>query len=97
MPEQLTDDALATALAALSDWQGDATAIRRTAELPSFPAAIEVVRKVADVAENMNHHPDIEIRYSKLTFACSTHSAGGVTELDIELARSIDEIVAAHT
>lgn len=97
MPERLTDDAITSALTSLPEWQGDASSIRRTAELPSFPAAIDVVRAVADVAEDMNHHPDIDIRYSKLSFVCSTHSAGGVTGLDVDLARRIDEIVAAHT
>jgi 4a-hydroxytetrahydrobiopterin dehydratase len=54
-----------------------------------------VVDRVAEVAEQLDHHPDIDIRWRTLTFACSTHSAGGVTDRDITLARRIDEIVAA--
>ena len=64
-------------------------------KLPSFMGAIAVVDRVAEVAEAMDHHPDIDIRWRTLTFACATHSAGGVTAKDIELARRIDEIVAA--
>jgi 4a-hydroxytetrahydrobiopterin dehydratase len=93
MPDLLDADAVATALAALDGWSGDAAAITRTAQLPSFPDAIAVVDRVAVVAEEMDHHPDIDIRYRTLTFVCATHSAGGVTGLDIELARRIDEIV----
>ena len=51
----------------------------RTVELASFPQAIEVVDRVAEVAERDNHHPDIDIRWRTLTFRCSTHCAGGVT------------------
>ena len=93
MPERLSDEQLRDALASLPEWHSDASALRRTVELPDFPTAIEAVRKVADVAEQMNHHPDIDIRYRMLTFVCSTHSAGGVTEFDAQLAHRIDEIV----
>jgi 4a-hydroxytetrahydrobiopterin dehydratase len=82
-------------LAELDGWSGDSGGITRTAKLPSFPAAIGVVDRVAAVAEEMDHHPDIDIRWRTLTFVCSTHSAGGVTMKDINLARRIDEIVAA--
>ena len=71
------------------------TRITRTVKLPTFPAAIAVVDRVAVVAEEMDHHPDIDIRWRTLTFVCATHSAGGVTTKDFELARRIDEIVAA--
>jgi 4a-hydroxytetrahydrobiopterin dehydratase len=94
MPTLLDADAVGVALGELDGWSGDTTAITRTAQLPSFPDAIAVVDRVAVVAEEMNHHPDIDIRWRNLTFACATHSAGGVTDLDIELARRIDEIVA---
>ena len=61
----------------------------------SFPDAIKVVDQVAVVAEELDHHPDIDIRWRTLTFACSTHSEGGVTGKDMELARRIDGIIAA--
>ncbi|MCW6010962.1 4a-hydroxytetrahydrobiopterin dehydratase [Micromonospora sp. CPCC 205371] len=82
------------ALADLPEWSGDDTTITRTVELHSFMDAIAVVDRVAVVAEEMDHHPDIDIRWRKLTFRCSTHSAGKVTERDFELARRIDDIVA---
>jgi 4a-hydroxytetrahydrobiopterin dehydratase len=94
MATLLSTDELPNRLATLHGWSGDATGITRTVELPTFPAAIEVVNRVAQVAEEMNHHPDIDIRWRTLRFTCATHSAGGVTDLDIELARHIDEIVA---
>jgi 4a-hydroxytetrahydrobiopterin dehydratase len=89
----LDADGLRDALAGLDGWTGDSAAITRTAELPGFTAAIAVVDRVASVAEEMDHHPDIDIRWRTLTFRCATHSIGGVTQRDIELARRIDEIV----
>ena len=83
------------ALAGLTEWSGDPSGISRTAALPTFPAAINVVDRVAVVAEEMDHHPDMDIRWRKVTFTCSTHSAGGVTSKDIDLARRIDEIISA--
>jgi len=94
MAEVLTDEAVAAGLGSLDGWTGDHTGIERTAQLPSFPAAIAAVDRVAEVAEEMDHHPDIDIRWRTLTFRCATHSAGGVTQKDLDLARRIDEIVA---
>ena len=91
----LSEDEIQAALADLQDWSGDAHGITRTAELASFPDAIKVVDKVAVVAEEFDHHPDIDIRWRTLTFACSTHSEGGVTSKDVELAGRIDQIIAA--
>ncbi|MGI5127564.1 4a-hydroxytetrahydrobiopterin dehydratase [Pseudonocardia sp. CA-107938] len=95
MPNLLDDDAITDALGTLTAWTRDGDSLVRTAQLPSFPAAISVVDRVADVAEQADHHPDIDIRWRTLTFRCSTHSAGGITELDVTLARAIDEQVAA--
>jgi len=68
----------------------------RSASLPSFPDAIALVDRVAVVAEQMDHHPDIDIRWRTVTFTCATHSKGGVTDLDVRLATQIDEVLAAH-
>jgi len=84
---------LAQALSGLDGWQYDGSAIRRTVSLPGFLAAIRVVDRVAEAAEQMDHHPDIDIRWRTLTFACVTHSAGAVTDRDVTLASKIDEIV----
>lgn len=94
MAELIPTDELANRLATLDGWSGDGKAITRTVELSTFPAAIEVVNRVATVAESMDHHPDIDIRWRSVTFACATHTAGGVTDKDIELARRINDIVA---
>jgi 4a-hydroxytetrahydrobiopterin dehydratase len=95
MAELLSADQVAAGLADLDDWSGDTSGITRTAALPTFLSAIAVVDRVATVAEEADHHPDIDIRWRNLTFSCATHSAGGVTAKDLALARRIDEIVAA--
>jgi 4a-hydroxytetrahydrobiopterin dehydratase len=95
MAELLSDDEVSTALADLSGWERDGDAIVRTAELPSFPVAIDVVDRVAEDAEERDHHPDIDIRWRTLTFRLSTHSAGGLTAKDTELAAQIDARIAA--
>jgi len=97
MADLLDADSLARALSGLDGWTGDPSGITRTAALPTFPAAIAVVDRVAEVAEELDHHPDIDIRWRNLTFTCATHSAGGVTGKDVDLAARIDEIVRAAT
>lgn len=91
----LSEDEIRAALADLEGWSGDAHGITRAAELPSFPGAIKVVDEVAVIAEELDHHPDIDIRWRTLTFVCSTHSEGGVTRKDVELAGRINAIIAA--
>jgi 4a-hydroxytetrahydrobiopterin dehydratase len=93
MAELLDDNAVRGALETLDGWTGDPKEITRTVKLPTFPAAIAVVDRVAEVAEQLDHHPDIDIRWRTLVFHCATHSAGGVTERDVDLARRIDGIV----
>ncbi|MGH3911294.1 MAG: 4a-hydroxytetrahydrobiopterin dehydratase [Pseudonocardiaceae bacterium] len=97
MAEIWDDEQVKAALDRLADWQRDGDAIARTAKLPSFPAAIEAVRAVAEIAEARNHHPDIDIRWRTVTFRCSTHSAGGITGQDVELAGEIDRVLADAT
>ena len=94
MAELLDAAAVTDALAGLPGWTRDGDSIVRTAKLPSFPAAIGVVDRVAEYAESQDHHPDIDIRWRTLTFRCVTHSAGGVTTRDIALANRIDRILA---
>jgi 4a-hydroxytetrahydrobiopterin dehydratase len=95
MADLLDPGALRDGLEALPGWAGDTTAITRTAALPSFPEAITVVDQVAVAAEAMNHHPDVDIRWRTLTFRCATHSAGGVTALDLELAATINALLTS--
>jgi 4a-hydroxytetrahydrobiopterin dehydratase len=93
MPELLSDEDLGKALGGLTEWTRTDGALERTAELESFPQAIQVVNRVAEIAESDNHHPDIDIRWRTLTFRCSTHSAGGITALDVTLAEEIDGVI----
>ncbi|RKT52601.1 4a-hydroxytetrahydrobiopterin dehydratase [Saccharothrix australiensis] len=95
MAELLTDDQVTRALSTLPDWRAQDAALVRTAELASFTQAIQVVNRVAEIAENDDHHPDIDIRWRTLTFRCSTHSAGGITALDVSLAEEIDGVLDA--
>ena len=74
-------------------WIDSQGALERTFELPSFREAIAFVDRVADLAEEANHHPDIAISYKKVTLRWTTHSAGGITDLDYELASRTDGLV----
>src|SRR4051812_22158986 len=94
MAELLDADSVKNAVAVLDGWEGGPDQIVRTVGLSSFPAAIAVVDRVALIAEEMNRHPDIDIRWRTVTFRCATHSVGGVTTRDIALANRIDRIVA---
>jgi 4a-hydroxytetrahydrobiopterin dehydratase len=67
-------------------WQERDEALEREFELPSFPEAIAFVNRVAELAEAENHHPDIVISYRRVTLRWTTHSAGGITDRDRELA-----------
>lgn len=93
MTELWDDEQVSRALAGLTDWQREGDAIARTAKLPTFPAVIEAVRAVAEIAESHDHHPDMDIRWRTVTFRCSTHSAGGITGKDVELAGEIDRVL----
>lgn len=95
MAELLKSDEVRSALGARPGWSGDASALSRTVEFAGFPEAIRVVDRVAEVAEELNHHPDIDVRWRSVTFRCATHSAGGVTQKDLDLASRIDDIVAS--
>ncbi len=95
MPELLSDEEVGKALGHLTDWRLDEGALVREVELESFPQAIQVVNRVAEIAENDNHHPDIDIRWRTLTFRCSTHSEGGITANDTSLAEEINGVLEA--
>jgi 4a-hydroxytetrahydrobiopterin dehydratase len=92
----LTQEELDSALGGnLSAWEQQGEAITRTVEAASFPAGIDLVRRVADAAEEAQHHPDIDIRYNNVTFSLSTHSEGGLTKNDLQMAATIDDLAAA--
>jgi 4a-hydroxytetrahydrobiopterin dehydratase len=91
----LTDAELAAALTELPEWTQAGDSITRTVEAASFPDGIDLVTRVATAAEAAGHHPDIDVRWRKVTFTLSTHSAGGLTRLDVALAHEIDRLAAA--
>jgi len=78
----------------LQGWSGDEKQITRRVKAPTFADGIRLVDAVAEVADAMDHHPDIDIRWTTVTFTCATHSKGGVTDADVTLARRIDELAA---
>lgn len=91
MPTLLSDIEIQRELGTLPGWIRRGQALARTFEFPSFAAAIAFVNRVADVAERMDHHPDLDIRYTRVSCTLSTHSAGGITKRDFVLARGIEE------
>lgn len=90
MPTRLSDIEIARSLAGLSGWVRRGDAIVKTFSFPRFADGIAFVTRVAALADAMDHHPDIDIRYTKVTCALSTHSAGGLTSLDLALAQKIE-------
>jgi 4a-hydroxytetrahydrobiopterin dehydratase len=79
----------------VADWQEQGDALVREFELPTFPAAIEFVDRLGALAESENHHPDIDIRYRRVTVRWTTHSEGGVTAKDREMAERTSALDAA--
>ncbi|HEX4189513.1 MAG TPA: 4a-hydroxytetrahydrobiopterin dehydratase [Marmoricola sp.] len=88
----LDDDGIATALESVPAWRREGDSITRTIEASSFLEGLDLVGAVGRAAEEADHHPDIDIRWRRITFVLSTHSAGGLTEQDFELARAIDRL-----
>jgi 4a-hydroxytetrahydrobiopterin dehydratase len=93
-PQRLSPDEIAAALHGLPHWSGDGDGLRRTVELPTFRDAVAAIVAIADVAEELDHHPDVDLRWRTLHLSLVTHSAGGVTENDLQLARQIDAVLA---
>ena len=77
-------------MATVPGWKQEGAAISRTFTLPNFSKAMEFTNAVAKTAENAKHHPDIEIKWNKVTLRLSTHSDGGLTEKDFALAGKFD-------
>ena len=86
----LTADQVDTRLRSLSGWTRDDDEIRKEFKFGDFKEAMVFVNHVADAANAADHHPDIDIRYNKVLMSLSTHSEGGVTENDIDMASKID-------
>ncbi len=90
MPKQLTETEVASALKRLEGWTLEGQTIRKLYTFKAFADGIRFVDRVAVEADEMDHHPDIDIRYTTIVVALSTHSAGGLTPKDFELAERID-------
>ncbi len=78
-------------LAALPGWELRDDAIRKLYRFKEFMDGIRFLNRVAEMAEAADHHPDVQINYTRITFSCSTHSEGGVTEKDLRLAAQIED------
>ena len=89
----LDDDTLRSQLADLDGWEPSDGAIRRDLRFAGFRDAIAFINRVADLADEADHHPELTNVYSKVTIVLTTHDAGGVTQKDVALARAIDGVV----
>ena len=92
-PGKLKNKEISAELRDTPGWKGRdrRSSIQRTYQFPSFRAALAFVCFVGELAEDRAHHPDIDIRYNRVTLTLSTHDAGGLTRFDFELARLIDQ------
>jgi 4a-hydroxytetrahydrobiopterin dehydratase len=91
-PERLSDIAIQRELSRLPGWARRGDVLTKTFQFPAFLAGIAFVQRVAHAAEAMDHHPDLDIRYTRVTCTLSTHSAGGITALDLELAAQVERL-----
>jgi len=94
MSRLLSDEEIERQLADLPGWQRDAESLVASYTAPDFPAAVQLVVSACDEAEQMQHHPDVDLRWKVTHWRLSTHSAGGLTQLDIELAHRIANAAA---
>ena len=92
MADLIKADELKNRLKKIPEWELEKKHIERTFEFDDFTESIDFVNSVAEVAEDEEHHPDIDIRYNKVRLILSTHSKGGLTDLDFGLAERIDTL-----
>jgi 4a-hydroxytetrahydrobiopterin dehydratase len=81
----------------MPEWSAAGNAIHKKFTFKSFMPAIAFVNRVAEAAEQANHHPDITINYSQVSISLSTHSEGGITQKDFQLAEALDKIYSARS
>ncbi len=92
VPKLLTAEQIKERLKKLDAWKREGAFITKKFQFDGFLDGIEFVNRVARMAEKQEHHPDVHIRYTAVTLSVQTHSEGGVTEWDLELAEAIDEL-----
>lgn len=90
MRQKLSDLDIQRALADLPGWSRRGDALTKTFAFERFADGIRFVDRIALAADEMNHHPDIDVRYTKITITLSTHDAGGITQSDLDLAKKIE-------
>jgi 4a-hydroxytetrahydrobiopterin dehydratase len=90
MPAKLSDLEIQRALGSLPGWARRNEVLTKTFTFPTFAEGIAFVQRVAKAADAADHHPDIDIRYTKVICMLSTHDAGGITQADLDLASSIE-------
>jgi 4a-hydroxytetrahydrobiopterin dehydratase len=94
-PQVLTQDEIDGRLASLhAGWTGTTDGLARSIEFADFPTAVEFINRLAPQCEHLDHHPDLSLRWRWVDIVLSTHSAGGVTDLDATLAGFVDEVAA---
>lgn len=93
--ELLTQEHIDAGLAALhGDWSGTTAQLTRSIEFADFPTAVEFINRLAPQCEELDHHPDLALRWRWVDVVLATHSAGGVTDVDLTLAGIVDEVAA---
>ena len=97
MRAKLSDLEIRRALGALPGWTRKGDVIVKTYSFARFADGIRFVDEVAKLADSANHHPDIDIRYTKVLFSLSTHDAGGITQHDLDLAGAIEKAAGFDT
>ena len=93
MPPLLAQEEIADRLKQLDDWSQEGRRIVRDFSFSTFGKAIAFVNQVAEVADEIDHHPDITINYTRVTLSVTTHSEGGITRRDFRLAGRIDGLL----
>ena len=91
-PTKLSDLEIQRALGTLPGWARRGDALVKTFTCPAFADVIAFVGRIAEAADAMDHHPDMDIRYTKLTCSLSSHDAGGITQRDLDLAARIEAV-----
>ena len=93
--EKLSPEQVKANLVDLPEWSLNGDSLQRTFRFESFAASMAFANQVAELADQMQHHPDIMIRFNKVTLTLTTHDAGGLTERDFSFARAADDCVPA--
>lgn len=93
MPDKLTNSEIEESLKSLPGWRLEGSSIRKTFKTQSYPATMGFVTVIGGVCQRLNHHPDyVLMKFKEAEVSFSTHSAGGVTEKDIEAAKELEKI-----